>query len=45
MFLLLTERGRVRLSVPPDPLAWPEALRPGLREFVPALAEAMGPRP
>lgn len=45
MFLLLTEAGAVRLSVPPDPRAWPEALRPGLRDFVPALAEAMGPRP
>ncbi len=45
MFLLLTEGGTVRLSVPPDPRAWPEALRPGLRDFVPALAEAMGPRP
>lgn len=44
MFLLLTERGGVRLSVPPDPRAWPEALRPGLRGFVPALAEALGPR-
>jgi hypothetical protein len=45
MYLLLTEGGTVRLSVPPDPRAWPEALRPGLRDFVPALAEAMGPRP
>lgn len=44
MFLILTENGAVRLSVPPDPRAWPEALRPGLREFVPTLAEAMGPR-
>lgn len=44
MFLLLTEQGGVRLSVPPDPRAWPEALRPGLHGFVPALAEAMGPR-
>lgn len=44
IFLLLTENGAVRLSVPPDPRAWPEALRPGLREFIPALAEAMGPR-
>jgi hypothetical protein len=44
MFLLLTENGAVRLSVPPDPRAWPEALRPGLRDFIPALAEAMGPR-
>jgi hypothetical protein len=45
MFLLLTDNGSVRLSVPPDPRAWPEALRPGLRDFVPALGEAMGPRP
>lgn len=44
IFLLLTDNGSVRLSVPPDPRAWPEALRPGLRDFVPALAEAMGPR-
>jgi hypothetical protein len=44
MFLLLTDHGTVRLSVPPDPRAWPEALRPGLRDFVPALGEAMGPR-
>lgn len=44
VYLLLTERGSVRLSVPPDPQAWPEALRPGLRGFVPALGEAMGPR-
>lgn len=44
MFLLMTGTGAVRLSVPPDPRAWPEALRPGLREFVPALGEAMGPR-
>ncbi|NMJ40441.1 hypothetical protein GWK16_04255 [Roseomonas sp. JC162] len=45
IFMLLTENGSVRLSVPPDPRAWPEALREGLREFIPALAEAMGPRP
>ncbi len=44
MYLLLTEAGGVRLSVPPDPRAWPEALRPGLRAFIPALGEAMGPR-
>ncbi|WP_198375879.1 hypothetical protein [Neoroseomonas rubea] len=44
MFLLLTEHGAVRLSVPPDPRAWPEVLRPGLREFIPTLADAMGPR-
>ncbi len=44
IFLLLTENGSVRLSVPPDPRAWPEALREGLRSFIPALAEAMGPR-
>lgn len=44
MYLLLTENGGVRLSVPPDPRAWPEALRPGLRDFIPALGEAMGPR-
>jgi hypothetical protein len=44
MYLLLTENGAVRLSVPPDPRGWPEALRPGLRDFVPALGDAMGPR-
>ena len=44
MFLLLTDQGAVRLSVPPDPRAWPEALRPGLRDFVPALGEAIRPR-
>ncbi len=44
MYLLLTQAGQVRLSVPPDPRGWPEALRPGLMGFVPALAEAMGPR-
>lgn len=44
MFLILTENGSVRLSVPPDPRAWPEALRDGLRDFIPALAEAIGPR-
>lgn len=43
MFLLLTEGGSVRLSVPPDPRAWPATLRPGLRGFIPALADAMGP--
>ncbi len=43
IFMLLTEKGGVRLSVPPDPRAWPEALREGLAEFIPALAEAMGP--
>lgn len=44
MFLLLTDNGAVRLSVPPDPRAWPEGLRPAVAEFLPALAEAMGPR-
>lgn len=44
MYLLLTEDGGVRLSVPPDPRGWPAALRPGLAGFVPALADAMGPR-
>lgn len=44
IFLVLTRSGTVRLSVPPDPRAWPEALRPGLRQFVPALGEALGPR-
>ncbi|WP_347545879.1 hypothetical protein [Roseomonas sp. CAU 1739] len=44
IYMILTDRGAVRLSVPPDPRGWPEALRPGLAAFVPALAEAMGPR-
>jgi len=44
LFLLLTENGSMRLSVPPDSRSWPEALRPGLREFIPALAEVIGPR-
>jgi hypothetical protein len=44
MFLLLTDNGAVRLSVPPDPRGWPEALRPGLQTFIPALAEAWGPQ-
>ena len=44
IYLLLTQNGTVRLSVPPDPRAWPAALQPGLRDFVPALGEAMGPR-
>ena len=43
IFILLTEMGNVRLSVPPDPRGWPEALRGALAEFLPALAEAMGP--
>ena len=43
IFILLTEMGNVRLSVPPDPRGWPEALRGALAEFIPALAEAMGP--
>ncbi len=44
LYLLLTDSGRVRLSVPPDPQAWPEALRPGLMAFSPILGAAMGPR-
>lgn len=43
VFILLTEKGGVRLSVPPDPRGWPEALRGPLAEFIPALAESMGP--
>lgn len=43
IFILLTEQGRVRLSVPPDPRGWPEALRPAVAAFVPALAAGMGP--
>ncbi|MBR0651090.1 hypothetical protein GXW78_15560 [Roseomonas terrae] len=44
VFMLLTEAGSVRLSVPPDPRSWPEGLRSGVAEFIPALAEAMGGR-
>lgn len=44
MYLILTENGAVRLSVPPDPRAWPEALRPPIQGFIPALAEIIGPR-
>ena len=44
LFLILTDKGAVRLSVPPDPRAWPEALRPALRGFIPALGEAPAPR-
>ena len=44
VFLLLTEQGRVRLSVPPDARAWPGALRAPVEDFVPAIAEAMGAR-
>lgn len=45
MYLMLTESGTVRLSVPPDPRGWPEALRDGVADFVPALARAIGTRP
>jgi hypothetical protein len=44
MYLMLTENGSVRLSVPPDPRGWPEALRAGVADFVPALAAAIGTR-
>ncbi len=44
MYLMLTEDGAVRLSVPPDPRGWPGALRAGVAEFIPALAEAIGSR-
>ena len=44
MFMLLTEEGRVRLSIPPDPRAWPRSLAAPLVGFSPALAEAIGSR-
>ena len=44
MFMLLTEEGRVRLSIPPDPRAWPRELSTPLAGFAPALAEAIGKR-
>ncbi|GGJ32263.1 hypothetical protein GCM10011320_44720 [Neoroseomonas lacus] len=44
IYLMLTDYGAVRLSVPPDPRGWPEELRAGVHDFVPALAAAMGTR-
>ena len=44
MFMLLTEEGRVRASIPPDPRAWPRELSTPLMGFAPALAEAIGKR-
>ncbi len=44
LYLMLTENGAVRLSVPPDPRGWPVELRPGVTEFIPTLGEAIGPR-
>ena len=44
MFMLLTEEGRVRASIPPDPRAWPRELSAPLTGFAPALAEAIGKR-
>ena len=38
------EEGRVRLSIPPDPRAWPRELSAPLTGFAPALAEAIGKR-
>jgi hypothetical protein len=45
IYMMLTDDGTVRLSVPPDPRGWPVELREEVRRFVPALAEAIGPRP
>lgn len=45
IYLMLTENGAVRLSVPPDPRGWPAALRAGVADFIPALAEVIGTRP
>lgn len=44
MFMLVTEEGRVRLSIPPDPRAWPRELSAPLAGFSPALSEAIGTR-
>jgi len=44
MFMLVTEEGRVRVSVPPDPRAWSRDLAAPLAVFSPALAEAIGSR-
>lgn len=44
IYLMLTDNGSVRLSVPPDPRSWPAELRPGVTEFIPALGEAIGAR-
>ena len=44
MYMMLTENGAVRLSVPPDPRSWPEELRAGVGDFVPALAQAIPTR-
>ena len=44
MFMLVTEEGRVRLSIPPDPRAWPRELAAPLAGFSPALSEAIGTR-
>jgi len=45
MYLMLTENGAVRLSVPPDPRGWPVDLRDGVAAFIPALAGAIGTSP
>ncbi len=45
MYLMLTENGAVRLSVPPDPRGWPAELRAGVAAFIPALAGAIGTPP
>ena len=42
MFMLLADEGRVRLSIPPDPRAWPRELATPLNSFAPALAEVIG---
>ena len=44
MFMLLSEEGRVRVSIPPDPRAWPRELSAPLAGFSPALSEAIGSR-
>lgn len=45
VYMMLTDYGAVRLSVPPDPRGWPIDLREEVRQFIPALADAIGPRP
>ncbi len=44
MFMLVTEEGRVRASIPPDPRAWPRELAVPLAGVSPALSEAIGKR-
>ena len=44
IYMMLTDYGAVRLSVPPDPRSWPSELRTSVTDFVPALGAAIGTR-